>query len=67
MMLEQLTPFTGIFFAYTNAVGAALWAYDMEHDNSPDQELKDLQEGARMGGAVLAGKIKESKFHPSYI
>lgn len=29
-MLLQLIPFTSIFFAYTNTVGAALWAVELE-------------------------------------
>lgn len=34
-VLLELVPIAGIFFSFTNTVGAALWAADMEqHDNS---------------------------------
>jgi ElaB/YqjD/DUF883 family membrane-anchored ribosome-binding protein len=43
-ILEQLIAFFGIFFAYTNTVGAALWAYDIEKDASLDQVVQDLKD-----------------------
>jgi len=33
-MLLEMIPFIGIFFSFTNAVGAALWAADLEKSNS---------------------------------
>lgn len=34
-MLLQLVPIVSIFFAYTNTVGAALWAIDIEKGRGP--------------------------------
>ncbi|KAF2709817.1 hypothetical protein K504DRAFT_407401 [Pleomassaria siparia CBS 279.74] len=34
-VLLELVPIVGIFFAFTNTVGAALWAADMEQRKSP--------------------------------
>jgi len=34
-MLLQLVPIVSVFFAYTNTVGAALWAIDIEKGRSP--------------------------------
>jgi hypothetical protein len=59
-MLEHLTAFTGIFFAYTNTVGAALWAHDLENHISPLQELHDRK--------VKGDKLKqqlENQLHKS--
>jgi hypothetical protein len=34
-VLLELVPIAGIFFSFTNTVGAALWAADMEQQKSP--------------------------------
>jgi hypothetical protein len=50
-MLEHLVPFTGIFFAYTNTVGAALWTHDVEQDKTnrmQQQLLSQLQDSRRI-------------------
>ncbi|CAZ82075.1 unnamed protein product [Tuber melanosporum] len=48
-MLLQLTPIVSILFSYTNTVGAALWAVDIERGNRP-------AEGKRVGGIVAGGE-----------
>lgn len=51
-MLLQLVPIVSILFSYTNTVGAALWAVDIEKGHRP-------AEGKRAGGVVInecAGK-----------
>ena len=35
--LLELVPIAGIFFAFTNTVGAALWAADLEKGNVDDR------------------------------
>lgn len=37
-VLLELVPIAGIFFSFTNTVGAALWAADMEQKRSPTGE-----------------------------
>jgi len=37
-VLLELVPIAGIFFSFTNTVGAALWAADMEQQRSPTGE-----------------------------
>jgi hypothetical protein len=37
-VLLELVPIAGIFFSFTNTVGAALWAADMEQNRSPTAE-----------------------------
>ncbi|RPA99488.1 hypothetical protein L873DRAFT_1683759 [Choiromyces venosus 120613-1] len=51
-ILLQLVPIASIFFSYTNTVGAALWAIDIEKGNRP-------AEGKRVGGAIADGEKKE--------
>jgi hypothetical protein len=60
-MLEHLTAFTGIFFAYTNTVGAALWAHDLEHSIDPLQALHDLRNKGNVIKGQLAGQLQHSK------
>ena len=37
-VLLELVPLFGIFFAFTNTVGAALWAADMEQKSAAGQD-----------------------------
>lgn len=37
-VLLELVPVLGIFFAFTNTVGAALWAADMEQKNQSGED-----------------------------
>tara|TARA_R110002003_G_scaffold122_2_gene11035 strand:- start:749 stop:922 length:174 start_codon:yes stop_codon:yes gene_type:complete len=51
-VLLELVPIAGIFFAFTNTVGAALWAADMETDqqsggSSTAPNLRNQAERAR--------------------
>lgn len=39
-MLLEMIPIAGIFFAYTNTCGAALWAVDMERQAGTAPELR---------------------------
>jgi uncharacterized protein involved in cysteine biosynthesis len=41
-VLLEMIPFIGVFFAFTNAVGAALWAADIE-DGNPKPETAKLR------------------------
>ncbi|KAL7267028.1 hypothetical protein RUND412_010400 [Rhizina undulata] len=50
-MLLQLIPIVSIFCSYTNTVGAALWAADIELNRRPGQ-------GKRVGGVTPAGSGK---------
>lgn len=52
-MLLQLVPIVSIMFAYTNTVGAALWAVDIEKGHRP-------AEGKHIGG-VVASDVAEKK------
>ena len=46
-MLLELVPVASIFFAFTNTVGAALWAADMEKGNvSKEGTAPELREKA---------------------
>jgi hypothetical protein len=51
-MLLQLVPIVSILFAYTNTVGAALWAIDIEKGRGPAK-------GKRVDGAVAADDGKK--------
>ena len=47
-VLLELVPVAGIFFAFTNTVGAALWAADMEKGNvTKEGTAPKLKEQAR--------------------
>lgn len=47
-VLLELVPIASILFAFTNTVGAALWAADMEKGNVTGQgTAPNLQEQAR--------------------
>lgn len=39
--LLEMVPIAGIFFAFTNVTGAALWAADMEANGGTSPELKE--------------------------
>lgn len=39
--LLELVPFAGILFAFTNTVGAALWAADMESGRQTAPKLNE--------------------------
>lgn len=41
VVLLELIPVAGLFFSFTNAVGAALWAADMEQSNTTAPNLRD--------------------------
>jgi len=46
--LLELVPVASILFAFTNTVGAALWAADMENkETGPDGTSPNLREQAR--------------------
>lgn len=53
-MLLQLVPIVSILFAYTNTVGAALWAVDIEKGHRP-------AEGKRVGGVVANDNAEKKK------
>ena len=40
-VLLELVPVAGVFFAFTNTVGAALWAADLEQHNTTAPGLRD--------------------------
>lgn len=40
-VLLEMVPFVGIFFAFTNQVGAALWAADLEKGRTTAPGLKE--------------------------
>jgi hypothetical protein len=40
-LVLEMIPMAGIFFAFTNTVGAALWAADMEEARSTAPGLRD--------------------------
>ncbi|KAF2643074.1 hypothetical protein P280DRAFT_243334 [Massarina eburnea CBS 473.64] len=48
-VLLELVPLAGIFFAFTNTVGAALWAADMER-NHPGTTAPNLRNQAELAG-----------------
>lgn len=39
--LLEMVPIAGIFFAFTNVTGAALWAADMERKSGTSPELRE--------------------------
>jgi hypothetical protein len=43
-VLLELVPILGIFFSFTNTVGAALWAADMEKQDSTAPNLRNQAE-----------------------
>jgi hypothetical protein len=45
-VLLELVPFAGIFFTFTNTVGAALWAADMEEKTNTAPNLRQTVERA---------------------
>ena len=45
--LLELVPIAGIFFAFTNQVGAALWAADLEANSSTAPGLRDAAQKAQ--------------------
>ena len=40
-VLLEMIPVAGIFFAFTNTCGAALWAADMEQSAGSSPELRE--------------------------
>ena len=46
-VLLELVPIAGIFFAFTNTVGAALWAADMEQKQTTAPNLRNQAELAK--------------------
>lgn len=40
-VLLEMVPVAGIFFAFTNTCGAALWAADMERSGGSSPELRE--------------------------
>jgi predicted PurR-regulated permease PerM len=46
-VLLELIPVLGIFFAFTNTVGAALWASDMEQNGTTAPNLRNQAELAK--------------------
>jgi hypothetical protein len=46
-VLLELVPVAGIFFAFTNTVGAALWAADMEANSTTAPGLRNQAELAK--------------------
>jgi hypothetical protein len=46
-VLLELVPIAGIFFAFTNTVGAALWAADLEQGESTAPNLRVQAEQAK--------------------
>jgi len=46
-VLLELIPFVGIFFAFTNTCGAALWAADIEAKSNTAPGLRDQVEAAK--------------------
>ncbi|CAA9965226.1 hypothetical protein CFE70_009068 [Pyrenophora teres f. teres 0-1] len=46
-VLLELVPVAGIFFSFTNTVGAALWAADMEQGNTTAPNLRQQAEAAK--------------------
>lgn len=40
-VLLELIPFASILFAFTNTVGAALWAADLERSDTTAPKLRD--------------------------
>jgi len=44
VVLLEMIPFVGIVFAFTNTVGGALWASDMEHQRSTAPKLQQQAE-----------------------
>jgi predicted PurR-regulated permease PerM len=46
-VLLELIPFVGIVFAFTNTIGAALWASDMEQLRTTAPNLQQQAELAR--------------------
>lgn len=39
-VLLELIPIAGIFFSFTNTVGAALWAADIEEKSAPGRRRR---------------------------
>ena len=46
-VLLELVPIAGIFFTFTNTVGAALWAADLEQRQSTAPNLRNQAEQAK--------------------
>ena len=46
-VLLELIPLAGIFFSFTNTVGAALWAADMEQKETTAPNLRNQAELAK--------------------
>lgn len=46
-VLLELVPVAGIFFAFTNTVGAALWAADMEQEATTAPNLRNQADLAK--------------------
>lgn len=46
-VLLELVPIAGIFFSFTNTVGAALWAADMEQGSTTAPKLRQQAEAAK--------------------
>ena len=44
--LLEMIPFANLVFAFTNTVGAALWAADLERNASPPQDVRDASKKA---------------------
>lgn len=52
-VLLELVPVAGVFFAFTNTVGAALWAADLEQHNTTAPGLRDQAKKAEWDAGFL--------------
>lgn len=58
-VLLEMVPFVGIGFAFTNAVGAALWAADVEAGNSKPQSVHLRSDELEQETGVVRDSIKK--------
>lgn len=49
-VLFEMIPFVGVFFTFTNTVGAALWAADMEAKSNTSGSLRQMADQAENAG-----------------
>lgn len=63
-VLLELVPFVSIIFAFTNTVGAALWAADIEREETTSPNLKDQARKAEwdLMGILVLGLLTETNY-----
>ncbi len=57
--LLEMAPFANLAFAFTNTVGAALWAADLEESRNTAPALREQAKKAQQKGSEKVSEVSE--------